>query len=242
MRPDVLANRKRNRTARTLYFVRDLGAARGSADHHDAAGRKLIGISVGLGGECCGRRGHVACKRRNVGDVACAGRQHHRAAQPLTLVGAHQIALIGAAQRSDLGVRAYRRSDRLRIVGNKADGLGQGPVTVGIVSGVAKSGQPALPVWRQQPQRIPALGAPRVSNLAALENHVVDRAFGKAAAHGEASVSGPDNDSGDRANLDRPLRRDHVQLDQLSARSAKVGTRSTQLTTTVTLVGLVTMS
>src|SRR5207302_7886191 len=39
-----------------------------------------------------------------------------------------------------------------------------------------------------------ALGAPRVRHRTALEDDVVDRAFGKAAAHGQAGVPGADDD------------------------------------------------
>src|SRR5262249_52018356 len=68
------------------------------------------------------------------------------------------------------------------------------------VAGVAEARQPALPVWREQPQRIPALGAPRVGDLAALEDQMIDRALGEAPAHGEAGVAGADDDGGDRAH------------------------------------------
>jgi hypothetical protein len=37
-------------------------------------------------------------------------------------------------------------------------------------------------------------------HLTALQNHMVDRALGKATAHGEAGVPGPDDDGGDGTN------------------------------------------
>ena len=61
----------------------------------------------------------------------------------------------------------------------------------------APPGQPGLPVRREQPQRVPALGPPRVRHLTALEDHVVDRAFGEAAAHRQAGVAGADDHGGD---------------------------------------------
>ena len=108
---------------------------------------------------------------------------------------------------------------------------GMRPIAVGIVALIAEARQSALPVRRQQPQRIPALGAPRVRHLAALQDHMIDRALGEAPAHGEAGVPGPDDDGGDVANGSRS------SLDLATAPSTPA-----QVTSTVTFVGLVTMS
>ena len=94
----------------------------------------------------------------------------------------------------------HRRRDRLRIARDEVDDLGQRPVAVGIVALVAEARQPALPVGRQQAQRIPALGAPAVRDFAALEQHVVDRTLGEAAAHGKSRVPRADDDGGDGAS------------------------------------------
>ncbi len=82
----------------------------------------------------------------------------------------------------------------LGIALEKSDRLGHGAKAVRIVAGIAVARQAGLPVGRQQRERIPALGLPRVRHLAALEDHVVDRALGEAAAHGEAGVPGADDE------------------------------------------------
>ena len=104
------------------------------------------------------------------------------------------------------------------------DDLGHRHEAVGVVAVVAPAGQPGLPVRREQAERVPALGPPRVRHLTALEDHVVDRALGEAATHRQPGVAGPDDDRGDVASCSAGVR------------------RRTQPTSTVTLVGLVMMS
>ena len=72
--------------------------------------------------------------------------------------------------------------------------------SVGIRPAVAITGQPALPVRREQAQRIPAFVTPRVRHLAALEHDVLDGAFGEAATDGEPGVTGADDDDVDGAH------------------------------------------
>jgi hypothetical protein len=40
------------------------------------------------------------------------------------------------------------------------------------------TGQAALPVWREQAQRIPPLMPPRIRDVTALEDNVIDRMAG----------------------------------------------------------------
>ena len=54
--------------------------------------------------------------------------------------------------------------------------------------------QAALPVGREQPQRLPALAPPGVRYFSTLEQDVVDRALGEKPARREAGMSGPDDD------------------------------------------------
>ena len=61
---------------------------------------------------------------------------------------------------STVGAGLDRRRDRPRIARDEIDGLRHRPETVGIVALVAEAGQPALPVGREQPERIPALRPP----------------------------------------------------------------------------------
>src|SRR5215471_9025227 len=79
------------------------------------------------------------------------------------------------------------------VAGEGGDDVGGGHVAVGVVTGVLVAGEPGLPVRGEQPQARPAPGPPRVRHLTALEDDVVDRAFGEAAAHGQAGVAGADD-------------------------------------------------
>ncbi len=199
-RPNVLADRQGHRTARAVDLVGDLGAARRCADDQDAAVGELVGIAVLLGRERGDRGRHQIGKGGNTGDVAGSGSEHDRPALPVALVRAHQVPRLGAAHRRDRRVGLHRGRDRLGVAADELDDFRHRPVAVGIVALVAEARQPALPVRGQQPQRIPALGAPGVRDLAALQDHMVDRALGEAAAHGQAGVPGADDDGGDGTN------------------------------------------
>src|SRR5205085_12195931 len=89
-------------------------------------------------------------------------------------------------------------------------------IAVGISTLVAEPRQAALPVRRQQAKRVPPLTPPRVRDVAAFEDDVIDRAVSEAPTCRQAGMARADDDRGDA--FDR------------------------QSTSTVTLVGLVTMS
>ena len=88
----------------------------------------------------------------------------------------------------------------LRVAVEEIDDLGHGAVAVGIVAVIAEARQAALPVGRQQAKRVPAFGAPRIGHLAALDDDMLDRALGEAAAHRQPSMAGADHDSSYVAN------------------------------------------
>ena len=132
-----------------------------------------------------------------LGDVAGARRHHHALRPPFAPVGLDHIAAVGLAQAGDGGVGLDRRRDHSSVTVEERDRLGHVPVAVRVVALVAEARQAALPVRRQQPERLPALGAPGVGDLAALQHHVVERAIGQAPAHGEPGVPGADHDGGD---------------------------------------------
>ena len=106
---------------------------------------------------------------------------------------------------------------------DELDHLAHRHVAVGIGAVVAIPGQPALPVGRQQPQRVPALAAPGVRHLAALEHDVIDRALGETSARRQAGMPGADDDRGDL-------------FDGVRSRCRR---RVVQTTSTVTFIGLV---
>ena len=99
------------------------------------------------------------------------------------------VTAIGGDVVTDLG--ASGRGGKAR---NEVDDLGHRHEAVGVRALVTIARQPALPVRRQQAQGVPAFMPPGVGHLAALEDHVVDRALGEEAAHGEAGMAGPDDE------------------------------------------------
>jgi hypothetical protein len=76
------------------------------------------------------------------------------------------------------------------------DQLADGHEPVGVLAVVGETRQPRLPVGREQAQRIPALGLPRIGDLAPLQHHMLDRLLRQHPAHREAGMTGPDDDDG----------------------------------------------
>lgn len=97
-------------------------------------------------------------------------------------------------------MRSHRGRDRFRIACDKVDDFRQRPITIGIAARIGESGQPALPLGREQPQRVPSLGTPALRDFAALQQDMVDRTLREAAAHRKSRVPRTDNDGGDSAH------------------------------------------
>jgi len=220
----VLAHRHRHGTPGALDLVGDLRARGRRADDHDAAWREARRVAVLGGGQLGDVRRDLCRELRHLRDVERAGGEHDGLALPGALLGDDLIAAAGAPHRDDRAMRSQRRRQQRRVALDERDRLGHRPVAVRIVALVAMAGQPALPVRREQGERIPALGAPGVGDLAALEDDVVERALGEPPAHGQPGLARADDDDS-RAHR----------------RGADAGTRR-YATSTVTLVGLVMMS
>ena len=168
---------------------------------------------------------HRLGKRRDLREVARPACEHDALALPGALVGGHLVALASRAHRTHRGVGPHRGRYRLGVALDEGDGLGHRAEAVGIVALIAVAGQPALPVGREQAQRVPPLRLPRVGHLAALEDHMVDRALREAPAHGQPGMAGPDDNGGGAPRWRASNRH-----------------RPGHWTSTVTLVGLVMMS
>jgi hypothetical protein len=184
----------------------DLRPAGRSANHENPTVGELPRIAVLLRRERRNRRRHEIGEGGNVGDIAGAGRDDDGTALPVAPIRAHQISGIGAAHRRDCRVGLQRSRDRFRVALDEIDDFGNRAIAIGIAAVVAVAGQPALPVRRQQAQRVPALRPPRVGDLAALHDHVIDGAIGEAAAHGQAGMSCANDDCGDGTNRVRLLK------------------------------------
>ena len=134
-----------------------------------------------------------------LGLVARTAREHDARRRPRSLVGLDAIAIVGRAHPGDRRVGPHGCSDRGRVVADRPDDLGHGHVAVRVAGDLRGAGEGSVPRRREQPQRVPALGSPRVGHLTALEHDMVDAPLGEAAAHGKAGVPGPD-DHGRRAH------------------------------------------
>ena len=205
--PHVLADGERHRPAGAVDLVGELHAGRRRADDEHAAVGQLPGIAVVERREACDRR--AAPPARSAGTTGgCRRRSRARRVRQSKLArgrwrrGSRRRS---ARDRRDRRVRAHRRGGRrARSREMKSTTSAHRHEAVGIGALVAIAGQPALPVRRQQPQRVPALAPPGVGDLAALEHHVIDRALGEAAARRQPGVAGADDDRGDAFDARRP--------------------------------------
>jgi hypothetical protein len=190
----VLAHRQRHRPARAVDLVGDLRAGGRGADDEHATCLELIRVAVFSGRKRGDRGGQRLGDRRDLWDIARSACEHDGAALPVALVGGDFVAIIAATHRSHLGVCMNGSRDYIGIALDEGDGFGHRAVPVGVVTLVTVTRQSTLPVWREQSQRVPALGPPRIRHLAALEDHMVDRVLAEAAAHGQTGVAGSDDD------------------------------------------------
>ncbi len=202
----MLADRYRHGAAGALDLVGQLGAGRRGAEHQDAAAVELIRVAVIDRADPGDTRRRRFVKRRNAGDVAGAAGQHDRAAAPLAAIGGDHISATVALHRGDVGMGLHRRRNGARITVDEFDGLGHRAVAVGIVALIAVAGQPALPVGRQQAQRIPALGTPCMGDLTALQHDMIDGALRQAPAHRQAGLAAADDNGCGGTNRTRSRR------------------------------------
>src|SRR5690349_17428222 len=113
------------------------------------------------------------------------GGDDNATASPRAALAFDAIAAGNAPHRKDRATRDDRRAGILRITLEERQQLAARHEPVGIVAAVPPPRQPVHPVWRQQPERIPALAAPALRHVAALQDKVLDAERAEAIAHGE---------------------------------------------------------
>ncbi len=190
----VLADRQRHGTPGLLDLGGELDAGRRSADDEDAALGQAIRVAVVERRDLRDRRRDAGGERRHARHVAGAAGEHDAPAADLAAAGADVVAVGRRPDGGDGGLGAHRR---VRDAGEAIDEgghLARRHVAVGLRAVVGVARQAALPVGREQAQRVPALAAPGVRHLPALEHEVVDRPVGEEPARGEAGMAGPDHD------------------------------------------------
>ena len=208
--------------------MRDLGAARRSANDQDAAVGELARIAIGLSGQRRDRWRHAVSEARYPRDIARTRGEHDGSAPPIAPVRAHDISRVCAAHRGDSRMGSHRSRDRLRIGHDEVDDLWQRAIAIRVVAVVAEARQPALPVGSQQTQQVPSLGAPAMGDFTTFQQDMVDGTLREAAAHRKSRVPRANNDGRNGANR--------------AVSSWRYHGRSDQFTWTVTFVGFVTMS
>ena len=201
----VLADRKDDGSARPGDLVGELHARRRrSHDQHAAVGQMArIAVIERRHGLDVWRQ--CLRERRHAGDVAGAARQHHGAALQHARIRRDGVPDVCTCDRGDGGVRAHGSGDHHRVARDELHHLAHGHVAVRITAFVVIPGQSALPVGRQQTKRIPALPAPGIRRLSALEHDVVDGASSETSARRKTRMPGPDDDRGDLLDGDAPL-------------------------------------
>ena len=196
----MLAHRQSHRAARALDFISELGPGGRRADDEHAAVLELIGVAVVHWRKRGNPRRHGFGERGDPRDITGPGRQYNGRAAPVTLASTDHVPRIAGSYRRYRGIGLHRGRDHLGVTVEKFDRLRHRAVAVRIVPIVAEARQTALPVGCEQAKRVPALGLPRIGDLAALEQHMVDRALGEAPAHGQTGLTGADHDGRSTAN------------------------------------------
>ena len=144
--------------------------------------------------------------RNHRGGVDAVG-DHHLPGQPVAGAGVHGKLAVGRlAHRQHFDAFAQRRVEAGAIgvevfddlvLGHEAVGVG---AAVGAVVGEAR--QAALPVGRDQAERIPARVAPLAEAALALEHHVLDTGLLQMPAHRQAGLAAADDHHVNAARAD----------------------------------------
>ena len=221
----MLTDRQRDRTPGPVDLLGELHTRRRRTHDEHATIAQLIGPAVLVGCEHRDAARHPIGDRRDDRHIARTRRQHHGPASPRTLVGLDHVAVVVSTKRRHRRLGLHRGAVDPRVVVDELDDLGHRHVPVEVITVIGMAGEAALAVRREQPERVPALGPPRVRDLTAFEDHMVDRVLRETAAHGKTAVTGSDHDGRG------------VHLGSLPCSSP-----TRQLTSTVTFVGLVMMS
>src|SRR5581483_10117311 len=195
--PYVLADREDHRPSRLLQLGRELHSRRRRTDDEHTALRELGGVAVGERRQLLDVGRHSGRERRDRRDVAGSTREHDGAGAKLPVARPDLVPVARTPHRRDVRAGANRRARVRRIASDQLGDVRARHVAVGIGALVVATGEPALPVRRQQPQRVPPLVAPGVRHLAALEDDVVNGPLGEEVACGEAGVPGPYDDGGE---------------------------------------------
>jgi hypothetical protein len=134
--------------------------------------------------------------------VERSGRSHDAARRQWSLRGFETVGtLAGGHQASHGGVFLDGRTERSGIPLEVRDIAVASLIAIRIVAVVVKPGKLRRPIGRQQRDRIPSFIAPALSDIATLQDHVLDAAFLEAIAHGQTGVTAADHDRVDAVHF-----------------------------------------
>ena len=103
--------------------------------------------------------------------------------------------------RKDVGVRHHRRREGCGIALQARQELVAAHEPVRVLAAIRRAGQSVQPVWREKPERIPAMGLPTSADLSALEYGMVDPTDGEAVAHCKPCLAGADDGDVSRVHV-----------------------------------------
>ncbi len=193
----VLADRQGHRPSRAGDLGGQLHARCRRAHHQHPRVRQLGRAAVVERRQLLHRSGDRAGEGGDAGSVARSGGDDDRSAAQVAAVGAHEVAVVRRPDGRDGRPGPHRGRRRPGEPVDEVDDLGHRRVAVRVRARVAVPGQPAQPIRGEQPQRVPALAAPGVGDVAPFEHDVVDGTIGEEPAGGKARMPGPDNDRGE---------------------------------------------
>ncbi len=249
--PDVLTHRDRDAPARAAQLVGDLHARGGRThDEHVSVGRELRRVAVVERGELLDPVRHAGCERRHPRLARCAGRGDQRVARPVPAVGRDVETLSARAHTLDSHVGAHRRRDHVPVVVEQRHDATRAHEPVGVAAVVRESGERGHPVGSEQPQRVPALGAPRVRDLASFQHHVIDAGPAELRARREPRRTGSYDHHRHVHRRTTPSRNSLAQLPRATPSTGtrvrvpggSVSSARAQASVTRTVVGFVTVS
>ena len=192
-----VADAQVNFAAGEMQVFRDLAARLPAADHEHRALRKLLRVAIERRMDLHDVGRQTLRATRDDRNLIAAGRNHHLFGE-MDAVGRikHEAMLRVAAQMPHRDAFAQRRAERADEIVHVGDNLIAQHEAVRVRTAIRKARQLALPVWRNETERVPTFGAPGVTGTLLFEHNMIDAALGQIPADRKPRLAAADH--GDR--------------------------------------------